>query len=92
MAEELPTAREILHTGLYLRFSEGYQSTSEKPILLDLCREAMRLTTLGVSEPILSSSKTPAILALMCFNAACIESRIDRAGRLILLDLQHRPR
>ena len=88
--EELPAARKILHTGLYLLFSEGYQSTTEKPILLDLCREAMRLTTLVANEPTLSSSETAAILALMCFNAARIESRIDQAGRLIPLDLQNR--
>ena len=37
-AEGLPAAREILHTGLYLLFSEGYQSTSEKPLLLELCQ------------------------------------------------------
>ena len=90
--EELPAAREILHTGLYLLFSEGYQSTSEKPILLDLCREPMRLITLVVNEPTLSSSETVAILALMCFNAARIESRIDQEGRLIPLDLQNRSR
>ena len=90
--EELPATREILHTGLYLLFSEGYQSTSKKPILLDLCREAMRLITLVVNEPTLSSSETVAILALMCFNAARIESRIDQAGHLIPLDLQNRSR
>ena len=91
-AEELPAAREILHTGLYLLFCEGYQSTSEKPILLDLCREAMRLTKLVVDEAALSSSETVAILALMSFNAARFESRVDQDGRLIPLDLQDRSR
>ena len=41
-----PDARETVHTALYLLFNEGYLSTADKPILRELCRDAMLLTRL----------------------------------------------
>jgi RNA polymerase sigma-70 factor (ECF subfamily) len=91
-AEDLPLALETVHTVLYLIFNEGSFSTTEKPIVRELCRDAMSLTKLLVDEPSLSNSDTVALLALMCFAAARLESRVDEDGRLIPLDQQDRSR
>jgi len=88
--EDLPAARDTVHAALYLLFNEGHLSTSERPILEDLCREAMALTQLIAEEPSLAASDTRALLALMCFNASRLRSRVDTAGRLIPLDRQER--
>jgi RNA polymerase sigma-70 factor (ECF subfamily) len=88
--EELPEALETVHTVLYLLFNEGYFSTTEKPILRELCRDAMVLTKLLVDQPSVSNSSTVALLALMCFAAARLDSRIDDSGRLVPLDQQDR--
>ena len=88
--EELPAARDTVHTALYLLFNEGHLSTADKPILRELCRDAMVLTQLLADEASIASSDTLALLALMCFNAARLESRLDEAGRLVPLDRQDR--
>jgi len=89
---QLPDALDTVHTVLYLLFNEGCFSTTEKPILHELCQDAMSLTRLLVDDPSLSSSDTVALLALMCFSAARLESRIDAAGRIVPLDQQDRSR
>jgi len=89
-AEELPAARDTVHAALYLLFNEGHLSTSERPILEELCSEAMALTQLLVEEPSLATSDTRALLALMCFNASRLRARVDTAGRLVPLDRQDR--
>jgi RNA polymerase sigma-70 factor (ECF subfamily) len=91
-ADELPAARDIVHTALYLLFNEGHLSTADTPILRELCRDAMALTQLLADAPAIASSDTAALLALMCFNAARLESRLDDAGRLVPLDRQDRSR
>lgn len=89
-ADELPAALETVHQVLYLVFNEGYLSTGDEPVRRDLCRDAMFLTKLVVDAPDLSNSDTVALLALMCFGAARLESRVDADGRLIPLDRQDR--
>lgn len=88
--DEFPEALETVHTVLYLLFNEGYHSTGEDPVVRELCRDAMSLTKLLVDEPSLSNSGTVALLALMCFSAARLESRTDDDGRLVPLDEQDR--
>ncbi len=88
--DELPEALETVHTVLYLLFNEGYFSTDEKPIVRELCQDAMSLAKLLVDEPSMSNSTTVALLALMCFNTARFDSRIDASDRLIPLDQQDR--
>jgi RNA polymerase sigma-70 factor (ECF subfamily) len=87
---DLPLARDAVHTALYLLFNEGYLSTTDTPILRDLCRDAMLLTELLADHPSVADSDTLALLALMCFNAARLESRLDDEGRLVPLDEQDR--
>jgi RNA polymerase sigma-70 factor (ECF subfamily) len=90
--ENRAAALETAHAALYLLFNEGHLSTSETPIRRELCRDAMYLTQLLAEEPSLASSDTLALLALMCFNAARIDSRLDAEGGLIPLDRQDRSR
>jgi len=88
--DEIPAARDTVHTALYLLFNEGHLSTAERPILRDLCRDAMWLTELLADHPAIATSETLALLGLMCFNAARLESRLDEDGRLVPLDRQDR--
>ena len=87
-----PSALDTVHTSLYLLFNEGYLSTSDKPILRDLCRDAMLLAKLLVDESSLANSQTVALLALMCFTAARFDARIGDDGWLVPLDQQDRSR
>ena len=89
---ELPAALDTVHTALYLLFNEGYLSTGEKPILRELCRDAMLLARLVVDGSSLANSQTLALLALMCFSAARFDARIDEDGHLVPLDQQDRSR
>jgi RNA polymerase sigma-70 factor (ECF subfamily) len=89
---ELPDALETVHTALYLLFNEGYLSTTETPVVRELCRDAMLLTELLVDESSIANSRTVALLALMCLNAARLPSWVDETGRLIPLDQQDRSR
>jgi RNA polymerase sigma-70 factor (ECF subfamily) len=91
-AGELPAALETVHTALYLLFNEGYLSTGARPVLRELCRDAMSLTKLLADAPELSNSDTVALLALMCFNVARMDSRVDELGALVPLDRQDRSR
>src|SRR5262245_51222613 len=90
VAHELAAARDTVHTALYLLFNEGYFSTTDKPILREMCRDATLLTQLLADHPAIATSDTMALLALMCFNAARLESRLDEDGRLVPLDEQDR--
>jgi RNA polymerase sigma-70 factor (ECF subfamily) len=89
---DLPAALDTVHTSLYLLFNEGYLSTSDKPILRELCRDAMLLARLLVDQSSLANSQTVALLALMCLTAARFDARIDDEGRLVPLDQQDRSR
>jgi RNA polymerase sigma factor (sigma-70 family) len=87
-----PAALDTVHTSLYLLFNEGYLSTSDKPILRELCRDAMLLARLLVDESSLANSQTVALLALMCLTVARFDARIDDDSRLVPLDQQDRSR
>ena len=90
--EERAAALETTHAALYLLFNEGHLSTAETPIRRELCQDAMYLAQLLAGEPSLASSDTLALLALMCFNAARMDSRLDGEGCLVPLDRQDRSR
>ena len=90
--EERANALETTHAALYLLFNEGHLSTDEEPIRRELCGAAMALTQLIADEPSLCSSDTLGLLALMCFQAARIDSRLDAEGEVVPLDRQDRTR
>jgi RNA polymerase sigma factor (sigma-70 family) len=94
---ELPDPAELerrlagVYRILYLLFNEGYLSTSnDDSIRRELCEEAIRLTTLLADHPRYSRPSSDALLALMLFHAARFDSRIDEAGRIVLLGDQDR--
>ena len=83
---------EAVRGVLFLLFNEGYFSTTDQPILRELCRDAMLLAQLLAEHQAIATSETMALIALMCFNAARLESRLDADGRLVPLDEQDRSR
>jgi RNA polymerase sigma factor (sigma-70 family) len=80
----------VLHA-VYLLFNEGYYSTSNNLIIRrDLCDEALRLGILLANHPLSKTPKTNALVALMCFQAARFDARLDSDGNAILLENQDR--
>jgi RNA polymerase sigma factor (sigma-70 family) len=76
---------------VYLLFSEGYYSTStDRVIRRDLCEEALRLGVLLAHHPLSNAPKTQALVALMCFQTARFDARLDADGNAILLENQDR--
>src|SRR6185503_1597482 len=71
---ERSAALDTAHAALYLLFNEGHLSKDEEPIHRELCHAAMQLVQ----------------LALMCFNAARMPSRLDADGKVVPLDRQDR--
>lgn len=80
---------ENVFTTLYLLFNEGYYSLEhQQAIRMDLCLEAIRLLR-EVLTRFEHSPEGKALLALMLFNVARFESRLD-SGALVLLSEQKR--
>jgi len=91
--EELARRLDGVMHSLYLLFNEGYKASSGEVLIReDLCREAIRLTSLLVEHPAGNRPKTHALLALMLLNAARIPSRLDGDGNLLRLQEQDRSR
>jgi RNA polymerase sigma-70 factor (ECF subfamily) len=97
IALDPPTTSEFaerldsVHQVLYLLFNEGYSSSDgETAIRDDLCEEAARLCHLLCADPRFRTPATHAIMALMLFHAARLESRLDQHGSVLLLEEQDR--
>lgn len=79
VSRRLPTVQRAL----YLLFNEGYHGASpETAVRLELCHEAMRLTTILLRHPLGGTPSTYALAALMCLNAARLPARVDSSGNL----------
>jgi RNA polymerase sigma-70 factor (ECF subfamily) len=90
-AGELAQRLDSVHQVLYLLFNEGYSSSEgERAIRADLCEEAARLCHLLCSHPRSRTPATHALMALMLFHAARLESRLDQRGSILLLEEQDR--
>jgi RNA polymerase sigma-70 factor (ECF subfamily) len=90
-ASELVRRLDSVHQVLYLLFNEGYSSSEgETAICSDLCEEAARLCHLLCSHPRFRTPATYALMALMLFHAARLESRLDQRGSILLLEEQDR--
>lgn len=90
---ELPERLSAVHYVLYLLFNEGYHSASaESVVRVELCREAMRLASLLVENPLVSSPATNALCALMWLHSARLPARTSGDGELISLAEQDRSR
>lgn len=76
---------------LYLLFNEGYHSASDDAsVRVELCEEAMRLTSLLLEQPLAATPSTHALAALFCLHAARLNARTDLAGNLLTLEDQER--
>jgi RNA polymerase sigma factor (sigma-70 family) len=86
-ARRLPAVQRAL----YLLFNEGYHGASpEKAVRVELCREAMRLTSMLLKNPLGATPSTYALAALMSLNAARLPARLDLSGNLTALADQDR--
>lgn len=89
--DELLARLDSVHHVLYLLFNEGYStSAGDLAIRADLCEEAARLCYLLCCNPRFATPSTHALMALMLFHAARLESRLDPGGSLLLMDEQDR--
>lgn len=89
--KELPARLDAVLHSLYLLFNEGYNSSHPDLLIReDLCQEAMRLCLLLADHPLTSFPRVKALLALMCFQASRLHSRLDDKGNIILLKYQDR--
>ncbi len=90
---DVPRRLDAVHRALYLLFNEGFHGACEEAaVRADLCSDAMRLVALLLEHPLGASPATSALLALMCFHAARLPSRLDRDGDLHPLAEQDRSR
>jgi RNA polymerase sigma factor (sigma-70 family) len=89
--EELILRLDIVLKSLYLLFNEGYNSSHPDQLIReDLCAEAMRLCFLITENKTTSYPRAKALLALMCFQASRLTTRLDDKGNIILLKHQNR--
>jgi RNA polymerase sigma-70 factor (ECF subfamily) len=92
-ATELDTRLDNVLLAVYLLFNEGYNSTQHEDLVRkDLIYEAMQLCEMMLRSSFVDSSKTHALLSLICFTASRNESRIDADGRILVLKKQDRTR
>jgi RNA polymerase sigma-70 factor (ECF subfamily) len=76
---------------IYLIFNEGYNSShADELIRKDLLAQAMYLCNLLCNNRQTQMPEVFAAMALMCFHAARINSRINEEGEIILLAQQDR--
>jgi RNA polymerase sigma factor (sigma-70 family) len=76
-------------TTLYLLFSEGCYSESQNTVIReDLCKEAMRLTSLLIQNPPTNQPSVNALFSLMCFHASRFPARKNDRGDIILYEDQ----
>lgn len=89
--DELPGRLDGVMQTLYLMFNEGYKASSGGSLIReDLCREAIRLTSLLTLHPSTRLPKVHALLALMLLNAARFSGRTDVSGNPLRLSEQDR--
>lgn len=76
---------------IYLLFNEGYKATEgETLVKKDICLEAIRLTEILTKNEACNRPQVNALLALMYFNSARFDARINEAGELVTLEKQNR--
>jgi RNA polymerase sigma-70 factor, ECF subfamily len=90
--EVLPERLDAVLSVLYLVFNEGYAATaSDSLIRRELCAEAIRLGRV-LLQLMPDEREVLGLLALMLLHDSRRETRIDQAGRLVLLENQNRAR
>jgi RNA polymerase sigma factor (sigma-70 family) len=90
-ATQLKERTDAVLKAIYLIFNEGYNSThSDELIRKDLLDQALYLCKLLCDNTYTQLPQVYAAMALMCFHAARIDSRISAGGEIILLAQQDR--
>ena len=90
--EEVRARLDTVHEAVYLLFNEGYHGArADSVVREDLCYEALRLALRLFELPAAATPKSSALIALMCFHAARLETRIE-GGELVPLGEQDRSR
>lgn len=90
-AEDFARRLPAVQRALYLLFNEGYHGASpENAVRVELCREAMRLTSMLLKNPLGATPSTYALAALIFLNAARLPARLDLSGNLTPLAAQDR--
>jgi RNA polymerase sigma-70 factor (ECF subfamily) len=91
--EQLDRRLESVLETIYLLFTGGYSSAQpDQLVRRELCVEALRLGQLTVGHPVGDKPAAWALLALMYMHTARLETRVDGAGGLLLLEEQDRSR
>jgi RNA polymerase sigma-70 factor (ECF subfamily) len=91
LSADLPVRLESVLTAIYLVFNEGYNSSSHDLIIReDLVEESLRLTHFLISNKMTCQPNALALMALLCFHAARLHSRVDEQKRLLTLRHQDR--
>ncbi len=89
--EALPERLSSVLEVLYLFFNEGYTASQGDALIReDVCREAIRLTSLLVENRMTATPEVHALLALMLCQAARFAARLDHSGDVLLLADQDR--
>jgi RNA polymerase sigma-70 factor (ECF subfamily) len=90
-AAEFPQRLGSVLEVIYLLFNEGYAAhQGDELIRVDLCREALRLARLVADAPATADPSAHALVALIAFQGARLDARVDSAGEMILLEDQDR--
>lgn len=90
-AGEIKSKTDAVLNAIYLLFNEGYNSASSETLIRkDVIEEAMMLCKLLTENAHTNQPEVFALMALMCFHAARIDSRITLEGEIILLSKQDR--
>lgn len=89
--EALPERLDAVLKSIYLLFREGYHSSHPDQLIReDLCQEAMRLCFLLSEHRLTSKPRAHALMALMCFQASRLQTRLDDMGHIVLIRYQDR--
>lgn len=76
---------------IYLMFNEGYHSTNSDDLIReDIIGQSFWLCKSLLDHPTTNLPEVNALMALMCFHAARMDSRVDENGEIVLLSEQDR--
>ncbi len=90
-SEQISLRTHTVLSAIYLMFNEGYNSThNDQLIRKDLISQAMSLCKSLLSVKRTQLPEVYALMALMCFHTARINSRLTEKGELILITKQDR--
>ncbi len=78
-------------TAVYFIFNEGYAAAQHESLIRrDMLEESLRLAGLLAAHPQTKDPKVLALMALICFNSARNDARLDDTGNILLLHEQDR--